>query len=412
MNKTTKPNDPVFKLSGNVFYLGLVSFFTDISSEMTLTLLPLFLTNVLGVAVPIVGLIEGGAEATSSLLKIVSGWFSDRSGQRKPFTVFGYGLSSLVKPLLALAGSWPPVLAIRFADRLGKGVRTSPRDALIAESSPEGQRGRAFGWHRAADTSGALLGLVLATLVIWLTQRNDILMEQETFQHIVLWGAIPGFIAVAILIWKVHETGKPLPAAGLAAGLRGEGSLRRQLQDVGSGLWKFLIVMAIFTLGNSSDAFLLLRIQNVGLTVLQISMVLVVYNLLYALVALPAGILSDRIGRKNLLLAGWGVYALIYLGFARAGNGPTAVLLYITYGLYYAATDGVSRAFVSDLAVGRRQATAYGLYHAVVGLVALPASVLAGVLWTQLSPAAPFYTGAILAGVAALLLWLWVPAEQ
>ncbi|MBP7961943.1 MAG: MFS transporter [Caldilineaceae bacterium] len=403
----------LFGLDRNVFYLGIVSFLTDISSEMTLTLLPLFLTNVLGVAMPIVGLIEGFAEATASLLKIVSGRISDISGRRKPLTVLGYGISSLMKPLLALAGSWPLVLAVRFADRVGKGIRSSPRDALIAESAAPEDRGRAFGWHRAADTAGALVGLSLAAGIIWFTQRNAQLLDRETFRTIVLWGAIPGFLSVGVLVWGVKEAATT--RAHRDSGEKERRSLNwRVWQGMDPAFLKYLAVMALFTLGNSSDAFLLLRVQSVGLTTLQIALMLVAYNVIYSAFALPAGILSDRLGRKQLLIFGWGLYALIYLGFGWVGEGGgvAAVGLYIAYGLYYANTEGVGRAYVADLVPSHNRATAYGLYYGVVGLIALPASVLAGSLWAWINPAAPFYFGAALAGVAALLLWFWVPNSQ
>lgn len=403
----------LFGLERNVFYLGIVSFLTDISSEMTLTLLPLFLTNVLGVALPIVGLIEGFAEATASLLKIVSGRLSDISGRRKPLTVLGYGVSSLMKPLLAFAGSWPLVLAVRFADRVGKGIRSSPRDALIAESAAPENRGRAFGWHRAADTAGALLGLSLAALIIWLLQRNAAQLGRETFRTIVLWGAIPGFLSVAVLVWGVKEAKTP-GSAKASGGAEKRPVNWRVWEGMDPAFLKYLAVMALFTLGNSSDAFLLLRVQSVGLTTLQIALMLVAYNVIYTAFSLPAGILSDRLGRKQLLIFGWGLYALIYLGFGWVGEGGgvAAVGLYIAYGLYYANTEGVGRAYVADLVPSHNRATAYGLYYGVVGLIALPASVLAGSLWAWISPAAPFYFGAALAGVAALLLWFWVPNSQ
>ena len=292
----------LFGLDRNVFYLGIVSFLTDISSEMTLTLLPLFLTNVLGVAMPIVGLIEGFAEATASLLKIVSGRISDISGRRKPLTVLGYGISSLMKPLLALAGSWPLVLAVRFADRVGKGIRSSPRDALIAESAAPEDRGRAFGWHRAADTAGALVGLSLAAGIIWFTQRNAQLLDRETFRTIVLWGAIPGFLSVGVLVWGVKEAATT--RAHRDSGEKERRSLNwRVWQGMDPAFLKYLAVMALFTLGNSSDAFLLLRVQSVGLTTLQIALRLVACNVIYSAFAVPSGDLSERGGRKQEGLA-------------------------------------------------------------------------------------------------------------
>lgn len=383
-----------FGLTRNVFVLGLVSFLTDVSSEMTLTLLPLFLANVLGVKTSIIGLIEGIAEATASLMKVGSGWWSDRIGRRKWLTFAGYTLSAIAKPFLAVAGSWGTVLAVRWVDRVGKGIRTSPRDALLADSTPVETRGRAFGWHRAADTAGAVVGLALSAWVIAATQRATIELTRATYRTIVLIGIIPGFLAVLLLALFVSDVRSSQGRA------RGEPLLRAH--GFPRPFYAFLVVIALFTLGNSSDAFLLLRAQNLGLSAFQIALMLVGFNILYSLISMPAGEFSDRLGRRQVILLGWGLYALVYLGFALAGLAWQVVALFVLYGLYYGTTEGVARAFVADLVPGGLRATAYGLYHAVVGLMAFPASLLAGVLWQTWGPAAPFYFGAMLAALAAV----------
>ncbi len=390
-------------LERNVFFLGMVSFFNDISSEMTLTLLPLFLANVLGVPTSVIGLIEGLAEATASLLKVASGWFSDRIKARKGLALAGYTLSAFSKPFLAIAGNWPAVLVIRWLDRVGKGIRTSPRDALLADSASSEGRGKAFGWHRAADTSGAVIGLAGAAVVVALTQRGKFLLTQSTYRDIVLIGMIPGFLAVAILFFLVRER-KP------GAHPSRESTEKRRPAEFPATFYLFLGVIVIFTLGNSSDAFLVLRAQNVGMSALGISLMLVGFNIFYALISMPSGSLSDRWGRRLVILLGWGVYATTYLGFAIARSVVVLVAFYFLYGIYYGVTEGTARALVADLVPSEGRATAYGLYHAAVGLSAFPASFIAGVLWDKISPAAPFYLGAILAGVAALAFAL-LPME-
>ena len=382
-------------VSPNVFYLGITSFLTDVSSEMTLTILPLFLSSVLGVGAVVIGLIEGVAESTATILRVFSGWLADRTGKYKGLTVLGYGLSSLAKPALYFANTWGLVLGVRFADRVGKGVRSAPRDALVAASSPVGQRGRSFGFHRALDSYGAVVGLALAALVVFLSQRTGLELTRATYQKLVLAGVFPAFLAVAVLVWKVREAAVQ-PEARVATG----GPLPRPF-------FFFLAIMLVFTLGRFSDAFLILRAHNLGLSPFYILVLLVLFNLVYASLSLPAGVLSDRLGRKRLLLAGFAIYALIYLGFGLAREAWQVIFLFVAYGLYYGATEGVGRAYVADLVPPARRGTAYGLYHGGVGLVALPSSVLAGLLWQSISPAAPFFLGAGLAGVAMLgLLFL------
>ncbi len=394
VHSDTQVEEPrFFGLTRNVFVLGLVSFLTDVSSEMTLTLLPLFLANVLGVRTSIIGLIEGIAEATASLMKVGSGWWSDRIGRRKWLAFTGYALSATAKPFLAIAGDWGTVLAVRWADRVGKGIRTSPRDALLADSTPVATRGRAFGWHRAADTAGAVVGLALAAWVVAATQRAALELTQSTYRTIVLVGIIPGFLAVLLLGLLVRDV-RPSRPEDRGPVLRARG--------FAPPFYAFLGVIALFTLGNSSDAFLILRAQTLGLSVFQITLMLVAYNVLYSAISMPAGELSDRIGRRRVILLGWGLYALVYLGFALADMAWQVVALYVLYGLYYGTTEGVARALIADLVPGGQRATAYGLYHAVVGLMAFPASLIAGVLWQTWGAATPFYFGAALAGLAAI----------
>lgn len=392
------------RLHPNIWVLTITSFLTDVSSEMVLNLVPLFLANVLGVRTAIIGLIEGIAETTASLTRLYSGRLSDRLGRRKWLTVLGYGLSTLAKPFLYFAESWGWVLGVRFADRLGKGIRTAPRDALIAGSIEPTERGFAFGLHRAGDTAGAFLGLAIATLLIYLTQADQRLLTQETFRRVVLWSILPAALAVLILALAAREV--PIAAAGAGSASRREGLDRRFLA--------FLAVIVLFTLGNSSDAFIILRAQERGLSLLQIMAMLLTFNLVYALLSTPFGSLSDRLGRRRLLLAGWLTYSLIYLGFALAQRGWQVWLFYGLYGLYYAANEGVARAFIADLVPDARRGTAYGLYNATVGLMALPASLLAGLLWQGVGswggfgPAAPFYFGALLSFLAVVFFWKWV----
>lgn len=393
-------------LPRNVWVLGITSFFTDVSSEMLVNLLPLFLANVLGTGTAVIGLIEGLAESAASLLKVISGWLSDRVGRRKWLSVAGYGLSAALKPFLYWAASWPWVLSVRFGDRVGKGIRTAPRDALIADSIQEGQRGLSFGVHRAMDTAGAFCGLLVAAAVIWAMQASGGALQRATFQTVVLLSLVPAVLAVLILAFGAREVpirreGARIPALtlrGLSPRFRG-----------------FLLILILFTLGNSSDAFLILRAQDRGLSVLAIMGALLALNLVYTSVSGPAGMLSDRLGRRRTIVSGWLLYGAVYLGFALAGAAWQVWALYALYGAYYGLTEGVSRALVADIVAPEHRGTAYGLYNAAVGVTALPASVVAGLLWRGwglwpgLGPWAPFLFGAALALLAAVLLAVWLP---
>jgi MFS family permease len=384
----------LFGLNPNVFFLGIVSLLTDISSEMIFTLVPLFLFNVLRTGTPVIGLIGGLSESADAVFRILSGWLSDRVGRRKPLAVLGYSLSTLAKPFMYLVSSWGGVLAIRFGDRLGKGIRTPSRDALVADSVSAQERGRGFGLHRAMDTFGAVLGLAIAALIIYLAQGGGLELNLKSYQWLVLVGVVPAVVAVGVLLFFVREKKKAATAP--------HGSPRIGLAGFDSRFKLFLVVMAVFTLGNSSDFFVILRAQNLGSSVIYVVLMLVVFNIAYAVTALPAGVLSDRLGRRRVIILGWSIYALVYLGFALASELWQVWLLFAGYGLYYGVVEGVARAFVADLVPEAKRGTAYGLYHGVVGVALLPASLIAGWLWQAINPAAPFYFGAGLAFMAML----------
>ncbi len=386
----------VWGVSRNVFWLGWVSFFTDVSSEMIFNVFPLFLSHVLGLGATFIGLIEGLGDSAASMLKIMSGWASDRLGQRKGLTTVGYALSTIAKPFLLLASSGGVALAIRFFERSGKGIRTAPRDALVADSTTPEAMGRAFGFHRALDTSGAVVGIAIAALVVYLMQRWELTLKLPTFEWLVIIGVIPAVLAVLVIIFFVHEerVSRHKPEA-MGAAASGRGFDRR--------FKLFLAVMVLFTLGNSADIFLVLRASSIGLSPLHILLMLIPLNLVYAATSYPFGRLSDRIGRKRVIIAGWGIYALTYLGFALASESwhvIYVILLFVLYGVYYGAAEGVTRAFVADIVPKERRGTAYGLYHGSIGLSLLLASVIAGVLWEAISPEATFIFGAAMAAAA------------
>jgi len=392
------------RLPRNVWIMSATSLLNDVSSEMLLNLLPFFLANILGVRTAVIGLIEGIAETTASLLKIVFGALSDRLRKRKPFAVIGYALSAFTKPLLYFASAWGWILSVRVADRIGKGVRTAPRDALIADSIDKDQRGLAFGLHRASDTLGAFLGLGIAALIIWRTQSESLLLTVPTFKLIVLVSIVPGVLAVLVLaLGAVEITGT---RKGADAELK---SL--SFRELDSRFKFFLFVVVLFTLGNSSDAFILLRGQERGLSILQVMGMSLTFNAVYTIFAGPLGALSDRIGRRKLIIGGWLAYGLVYLGFAFSQTGWQVWALFALYGFYYAATEGTARALVADFVPERTRGTAYGLFNAAIGITALPASLIAGLLWqgegawTGFGASAPFFFGAVMALLAGLLFF-------
>ncbi len=387
-------------LDRNVKVLGLVTLLNDLSSEVAVRTLPLFLANVLGVKTGIIGFIEGIAESTATLLKIASGILADRFGKRKALTVWGYGLSGFTKPLLYFASTWGLVLAVRFLDRVGKGIRTAPRDALIADVTPEQYRGRAFGFNKAMDKVGAVAGLLLAAWILSFMQSPQGTLTQASYQALVLLSVIPGLAAVLILAVGVREPSSQYKRSKQS--LFGWHSVDNRFKA-------FLGVIILFTLGNSSDAFLMLRAQTVGLSTTEIFLLLAAFNLVVSLSSLPGGILSDRLGRRKLIISGWLIYALIYFGLAISTVAWHVSVLYVLYGLYYGAFQGAASALVADLVPVDRRGTAYGLFNGAIGVTVFPASLIAGLLWQWFSPAAPFFFGAALACVSA---WLFVLIPQ
>lgn len=407
MNPKDSPKRP--GLHRNVWAASATSFLTDISSDMVLNVLPLFLANVLGVRVWTIGLVYGIADTSSSILKVGSGWLSDRLRERKRLAVLGYAISAASKPFLYVASTWGAVAAIRFADRVGKGVRTAPRDALLADSTPAGQRGSAFGLHRAADSTGALIGLLISIAVVARTESDPALLSESTFRTLVLWSLVPAFLGVAVLTL----TARDIPAS------EGEsGGPRLGFRGLGPAFAAFVGCSVLFEIGNSADAFLVLRAQERGVSVLGVLWILVGFNFVYSGLSAVAGRLADRVSRKWIVVSGWLVYAAVYLGFARATAAGHIAFLYMAYGAYHGLVAGAAKALIADLVPAGLRGTAYGTYAATVGIVSLPASVLAGVLWQGigtwpgLGPWAPFALGSATAGLAALLLALAVPSRK
>lgn len=377
-------------LGRNVVALGAVSFFTDISSEMIYPLLPVFLTTTLGASAAMLGVIEGAAESTASLLKLASGWWSDRVGRRKPLVVVGYGIASVARPLIAVAQSATHVLLIRLTDRLGKGLRTAPRDALIADSVEPAMRGRAYGFHRAADHAGAVLGPLIAFALL---QWTGISLRT------VFWLAvIPGILAIITVVAFVRESeASPARSAAESSGSRAataENPLPRNF-------WAYLGIVLLFTLGNSTDAFLLLRASQLGVPIALLPILWAALHVVKSATSTHGGALSDRVGRVPTLIAGWGIFALVYLGFGVASQQWHVWALFVLYGLFFALTEGTERALVADF-TGAKRGTAFGWFHLTIGLGALPASILFGFVWDRAGAPAAFYLGAALAAIAAI----------
>jgi MFS family permease len=385
-------------LGRNVLVLAAVSFLTDASSEIIYPLLPIFLTTVLGAGASAVGALEGAAETTSALLKLASGWWSDRASRRKPLVVAGYALASLARPLVAVAQSASQVLAIRLTDRVGKGIRGSPRDALIAVSVDPSIRGRAFGFHRAADHAGAVVGPLIAfALLRW---------EHLPLRTVFLVAALPGLLSVIVLVLGVRETPRQahIATSKKATAPTLDPALRRPF-------WTFLVSVLLFTLGNSTDAFLILRANQLGVSVALIPVLWAALHVVKSAASVPGGALSDRLGRKPLILAGWAVYAAVYIGFGRATEAWHAWALFLAYGTFFGLTEGTQAAMVADLVRRERRGTAYGWYYLAVGIGALPASLLFGFVWDRFGPSAAFELGAALALAAAVVL-LAVPRQS
>lgn len=391
------------KLPRNVIALGLVSLFNDASSEIIYPLLPMFLTGALGAGPAFIGLIEGVTESASSLLKLPAGWLSDRVGKRKGLVLFGYGLASLMRPGLAMAGAAWQVMGLRLVDRIGKGARSGPRDALIADSAPPESRGLAFGFHRAMDHLGAIAGALLSAWLLGLFHGD--------FRRVFWMAAIPGAIAVLILIVAVRESpvDPALKPDRQAASPPASGQFTRRF----TGNFKsYLAVLLLFTLGNSSDAFLLLRAQQSGVGVTMIPLLWAALHVSKSVFSLLGGGMSDRLGRKRLIVGGWMVYAFIYLAFAVANTPLQIWVLFSCYGIYFGLTEGVEKAFVADLAAPQMRGTAFGLYNLIIGIGALPASLLTGWLWQRFGAGWALGAGASLSFAAVLSLHLFIREER
>lgn len=382
-------------INRNIVALGFTSLLTDVSSEMIIPVLPLFVTATLKASVASLGLIEGVAESTASLLRLGSGWLSDRIGRRKPFLLFGYGLSTVAKGTLAAAASWPAVLGLRFSDRLGKGLRSPPRDALIADSVEPRFRGRAYGFHRALDTTGAAIGPLVAAALLSLRPGD--------FRHVFMISVIPGTLSLLVLAVFVRA-----PRHVAARG----GPLHHEVRAMGGPFARFLVADGLFQLANSSNAFLLLRARDAGFGPAQVPLVYVGYNLAYALLAYPVGMVSDRIGRRSMLVAAYVLYAGIYAALAWRATAALVIGAFLLYGLHSALLEVSERSMIADLVSADRRATAFGIYHTVVGLALLPASTLAGWLWDRFGARATFGVDGALALAAALLFTLLLPARH
>ncbi len=369
----------------NVIILGFVSLFTDLSSQMVFPLIPLFLTNVLGAGGAVVGLVEGAAETTASLLKVFSGYWSDKIEKRKPFVLIGYGISSLMKPLFAFSYIWQSVLGIRIAERVGKGIRDAPRDVIVANSCDENVRGKAYGIHRFMDGIGSIFGAVLAFL----------LLPLFGFRKVFLLAFIPSIIAVLLILFVKEKKHKHIESKSLEVSFK---SLTPQLKY-------FICIATIFALGNFGYAFLLLRAINLGLESQTAILLYIIYYISYSIFIIPAGMFSDKIGRKRVILMGYGLFGLTSLGLIFVSSLSQIISLFISYGIFYAMIDGVQRAFVVDLSPPSIKGTALGTFHTSTGLAALPAGLIAGLLWDKISPETTFIFGFVIS-ITAITLFL------
>lgn len=410
--KDGKKQTKFFGLSRNVISMGAVSFLNDLSSDMIFPFIPIFLTSVLGATAAFVGVVEGIADATASILKIISGRLSDKWKSRKPFAVFGYALSAAAKPILAFAAAPWHVLGVRFLDRVGKGVRDAPRDALISFSTDKKDVGRAFGFHRGADTLGAALGPLIAFLILPLIDNN--------LRTLFLLSFAASFFAVVILqifVREVRDVNAQSAVIATPHSMRGkqspglprpaESGARNDILGLGLPFLIFLSAATILSLGRASEAFLLLRAQDLGIALALLPIIYFVYNVTFAILSTPAGILADRIGKRNTFMAGMLIFSGTYFLFARASSASALWILFAVYGFYSALTDGVGRAIVADLVEEKVRATAYGIYNAFTGIAALPASIVFGLLWVRFGPAISFYYGAVL-GLLALAVFLFL----
>lgn len=381
----------IFGLERNVFFSGLTSFFTDTSTKMIYSVMPLFLLS-LGSSKTTISLIEGIAESTASLIKALSGLWSDKIGKKKPFMIIGYGLTALVTPIYAFVRFPVQVLYLRFTERLGKGLRTAPRDSLVSASTPKGETGRSFGFHKAMDNSGAIIGPLVAFLLLKYLPLN--------YGNIFLLATIPAIIGVITIILFIHEPIKDKEN-------KNEEKKKISLRDLPKRFYFFLAVIFIFSLGNSTDTLLLIKTYETGIDKAYIPFIYMIFNTVSVFLAIPIGKLSDRIGREKLIIAGFLVYAIVYFFFGSFNSINIFIILFVLYGLYSALTDGSQKSMVSDLVGYDLKGTGFGIYHAVIGITLLPASIIAGYLYDNYGAKVPFYFGAIMALTASLLMILF-----
>jgi len=388
-----KDNKKILGIERNIFYIGLCSFLTDTTTKMIYAVMPLFLLS-LGATKTELSLIEGIAESTASTIKALSGWWSDKIRKNKPFMVVGYAFTAFLSPLFAFVTSPMQVLLIRFTERIGKGIRTAPRDSLICASAEKGRSGRSFGFHKTMDNSGAIIGPLLAGLILLLFPKN--------YRMVFLFALIPGTFGLMTLLKFVKEakTTCEKPMGKFA------------FKDFPKKYYFFLVIIFIFTMGNSTDALLLVKASDIGIASVFIPMIYLLFNSVSVLFAIPAGILSDRIGRERLIIFGYLLYSLLYFGFGRTNSQLMVVLLFAMYGLYSAATDGIQKALVSDMTPTNKKGTGLGIYNCLVGMTLLPASVIAGLLYDHVNNQAPFYYGAIMALTAAILMFVFYRKEM
>jgi MFS family permease len=383
-----------------VFAIGLVSLLNDASSEIIYPLLPVFLVTSLGASAKAIGTIEGLAESISSLLKLFAGYLSDRLAKRKALVVAGYSLASIARPLLAFTHTWTQVLAIRLTDRVGKGIRTAPRDAMIADQVRTEQRGIAFGFHRAMDHCGAVIGPLIGYLLVVLFVANSRSPTAGEFSHIFLIAAIPALIAVVIAAVFMRES--PVKTQS------GSEVVKLSLRGFDSNFKRFLFVLALFTLSNSSDSFLILRAVDSGVSVAMVPLLWAAHHAMKVLSSLFGGDLSDRLGRKRLIVSGWILYAAVYAGFAFATQEVSLWILFLIYGIYFGLVEGAEKALVADLVRPEQRGTAYGLYNLAIGITVFPASLLMGMIWDWKGPTPAFLISASMGGMAAVLLLILV----
>ncbi|PIZ76505.1 MFS transporter [Candidatus Peregrinibacteria bacterium CG_4_10_14_0_2_um_filter_38_24] len=381
-------------ITKNVILLGFVSLFTDLTSQMIFPLIPLYLTSVLGASAVVVGAVEGAAETTASLLKVVSGYWSDKIQKRKPFIFLGYGLSSITKPLFALATFWPLVLGIRVIERIGKGIRGAPRDAIVTDSCEQKYYGKAFGFQRAMDGAGSVMGAILAWLLLPILGYKNLFLAS-------FW---PGLIVIFFIYLVKEKKPEKIPEAE-------KQTLRLSVNLLPKNLKLFVFISAIFALGHFGYAFLILKAKYIGFSDSNSILLYVFFYIIYTIVTTPAGALSDRIGRKIVLSVGFLLFALTSFGLIFANTLPSLLLAFAVYGVFFAMVDGVQRAFVADVAPKHLKATALGLLQTAIALTALPGGLMAGLLWDKFGPNATFIYGGTLAIISFVML-LFVKTEN